>query len=486
MNKYIKFALLVPLFLTMNACEKDFEKVNTNTNESEVADPSFVLTNVLKINVDRYFDVAVNMDFAALVPQHWAKIQYPEEDAYRFRTTTYQLTWNGFYAQGLQDCQDIIDQGKRLNNPNYVAVGTIFRVWLFAALTDLYGDIPYSEAIKVETILTPKYDAQQDVYKGLLAELKTASETITLTGPGIGGDILYGGNLTAWKKFANSLRLRLYMRLTDADPATAAGITALLASGDENFINSNEENAQLVYLGSAPNNNPINENRKTRDDHRISKTIVDKLLALNDPRLAVYADTTESKSDFKTTPNYVGVPNGLSAKEANALGLSATSKVGKYFTAATAPGVLMSYSEVLFIKAEAAARGLAPGGQVAAASLYKDAIAASFEQYGIATNVETYVAQPSVAYDPANFKKSIGEQKWLALFGQSVEAYSEWRRLDYPVLTPAKQSRLPVGKLPLRMIYPANEQSLNLAKYKEAVTRQGADVLTTRVWWDKL
>jgi hypothetical protein len=215
----------------------------------------------------------------------------------------------------------------------------------------------------------------------------------------------------------------------------------------------------------------------TREDYRISKTIVDRLKALNDPRLPVYAQPT-----IDAPYSYTGVPNGLLTNDANSLGLSKTSRPGDYFRAPHAPAVIMSYAEVLFDLSEAAARGFTSGN---AADLYGQAVKASLAQYAItdATVVGNYVGQPAVQYNAGNFKKSIGEQKWIALFGEGLEAFAEWRRLDYPQLSPAVAGTLD-GKIPVRFIYPGKEQSLNGENYTKAVQHQGPDALTTKLWFD--
>jgi len=242
------------------------------------------------------------------------------------------------------------------------------------------------------------------------------------------------------------------------------------------FISSNSEIAQLVYLNS-PNQNPISNYFDTRDDYRISKTIVDKLIQLNDPRLPIYANKTAAA----TPQEYVGLPNGLLVGDASNYGFSKTSKPGDYFTNPHAPAVIISYAEVLFDRAEAAARGFTNEN---AGDLYKQAILASLGQYNISNaDATTYVNSPDVQYDAANFKKSIGIQKWIALFGQGLEAYAEWRRLDYPQLQPAVAGVLN-GQIPLRFIYPGTEQSLNRKSYQLAVADQGPDLLTTRLWFD--
>ena len=482
--KHYKLALVLPLALSLGACEKDFDSINTNPNNSTVGNSAYILTNAEQSNIYRLFDVPANQDGGLLVIQHWAKIQYTEEDRYAFRSGSYQSIWDGFYANGLQDFDFLIKQGQANNNPNLQAVGLVMRSYFFSVLTDLYGDIPYSEALQLESnILTPKYDPQQDVYKGLLADLKRANDLISTSGPAVNGDVIYEGDMEKWQKFANSLRLRLAMRIIDADPTLAKAEVAAVLGNSTALLSSNEDNAQFNFLSSASNTNPIYFNRLTRDDHRVSRSITSRLSKLNDPRLGIYANHPESGD---STAFYRGVRNGLTTVQASALGpLTSTSKVGSAFTAADAPGVLMTYAEVLFFKAEAIARGVVTGN---AATEYNAAIRASLAQYGITgAAANTYIAQPTVAYNAANFKQSIGTQKWIALYGQGVEAWSEWRRLDYPQLpVAANPAGAAQGKIPVRFRYPNNEQTTNAASRAAALDRQGPDLITTKLWWDKL
>jgi hypothetical protein len=482
-------ALMASLTLALGACEKKLDELNTNPNNSQVGNPAYILTGAERSNITRLYDVAINQDGGELIIQHWAKVQYTDEDRYSFRPGSYQSIWDGFYAGGLQDFAELIREGKEANNPNVQAVGMIMKNYFFSVLTDTFGDIPYSEALRLsETILTPKYDAQQDIYTGMLAELKAANAMIKVGGAAVNGDAIYGGDMAKWQRFCNSLRLRLAMRIVDANPTLARTEVAELLNGTTSLISSNSETAQFPFLNSAANYNPIYTNRLTRDDHRVSRTVTSYLSRLNDPRLAVFADPAQCAvpgAAVDSTGLYRGIPNGLTNANVAKLGpLCSSSKVGNAFLKADAPGVLMTYAEVLFFKAEAIARGLTTGD---AKTEYENAIRASMAQYGFSTAAaNTYIAQTNVAYDPINYKQSIGNQKWIALFGQGVEAWSEWRRLDYPKLTVAASAAGAVNRtIPVRFLYPTNEQSVNAASRDAAVARQGPDLLTTKLWWDK-
>jgi hypothetical protein len=475
-NIILKGIAIASLSAFIVGCQDELEEINKNPNEAVSAQPEYLLANSIKSNADVILGSDASMETTTLFVQHWAKIQYTDVDKYTVSLSNIQNIWTNLYSLGLTDFSEIIKIGEETGNVNYQAVGLILKSWTFQILTDLYGNIPYSEAVKIDQTLTPKYDAQKDVYLGLLNDLKKASYLINPAGSPISGDVIYNGNLTKWKKFANSLRLRIALRIADREPEIAKTVIAELAADKSQLIASNDEIAQLIYQAS-PNQNPVSKDRETRDDYRVSKSIIDKLQELKDPRLAVFANKTVDA----TPTGYVGVTNGLPADSSAKLGFTKTSKLGDYFTAPTSPAVFLSYSEVLFNLAEAAQRGFIADKP---ADLYKAAIMASMQQFKInAADITAYLAQPAVAYNPANYKKSIGEQKWLALFGQGPEAYTEWRRLDYPQLKPAYAGVLD-GKIPYRLIYPTGEQALNGVNYRAAVASQGEDRLTTKLWFD--
>ncbi|MCZ4245829.1 SusD/RagB family nutrient-binding outer membrane lipoprotein [Pedobacter punctiformis] len=461
------------IVLTLGACKKDLLDTNKNPNESETAQSDYLLANAIKSAADNYYSTANTMDASLLFIQYWAKIQYPDQDRYIFTNGSFESGWKSFYTQSLADLNVLIKQGQQQNNPNYTAVGLTLRSWIFSVLTDAYGSIPYKEALDISKI-TPKYDDQRTVYIGLIADLKTALTTYNPSGNAIGGDPVFGGNINSWRKFANALRFRLALRIADREPDLAKQTITEVLADPAGLISTESESVQFVYA-SSPNQNPIAKIFETRDDYRVSKTLVDKLIGLNDPRLAFYANKTAT-----ATPEiYAGLPNGVTKTSSSRFDL--TSKPGNFFTKASAPAVILSYSESLFDRAEAASRGFSTEN---AAALYQQAITTSFQYYGIdGASIQAYLAQPAVQYNASNFRKSIGEQKWIALFGQGLEAFAEWRRLDYPQLQPAVEGVLD-GKIPSRFIYPGGEQSVNKASYTEAVAKQGPDLLTTKLWFD--
>jgi hypothetical protein len=285
------------------------------------------------------------------------------------------------------------------------------------------------------------------------------------------------------------------------------------------IFESSAQHAALQYLGSAPNNNPIHENRKTRDDHRVSKTFIDYIYTFNsfvDWRVTLYAS-------LDGNDDYEGLPNGLTSSKAaayNGNGMKYTSKIGTFYTQATAPGVLMSYAELQLILAEAAKKGYIAGGDADAEAYYLEGIWASYNQnhdyfagelddaWGsyfltqgwdgdqdiVEFAYEHYLANGGhtpdgggtyydVTYDPDNALLQIAYERWVAGFDQGLQSWIEWRRTDYPVLTPAEDG-LNSGLIPIRVTYPTDEASRNKTNLDAAIGSMGGDDLNIPVWWD--
>lgn len=470
-------ASVLALVMATAACDDGLVDVNDNPNAPTDVDAQFIFANAVDQSVSRALGANFNLTLTALWSQQIAKIQYIDEDRYELRDATVNAHWAGFYTGPLADLQVVEEKGAEAGRPNQVAAAQIMTAWTFQQMTDIWGDIPYSQALQgraEEAVTTPEYDTQEFIYNSLLDELTAAAGMINpAEGTFGGGDLIYNGDAEAWRKFANSLRLRLAMRMSEVDPTTAAAeFQAALTAG---VFQSNADNATLVY-GSPPSSNPIYENffEAGRFDHVISATMVDTLKSYNDPRLAVYA--TQAPSDGE----YRGMPNGL----ANDHGIvfSTLSRIGDFFLEPDAPAVLQSYAEVLFLQAEAAARNWITGD---AATLYYAGIRASMQQYGISeAEIVTYLAQPEVVFNPATALQQIAVQKWIALYMNGPEAYAEWRRTGYPQLTVVPQSSN--GSLiPVRVFYPSSEQSYNPTNLEAAIARNGGDDFNDPVWWDQ-
>jgi hypothetical protein len=463
----LKLALpALALAAALGACDQGLTDINVDPNNPTFTKPEYLLAQGITSSVGRALGNNFHMTLTALWSQQFAKIQYIDEDNYDLRDGTINTHWLGFYAGPLQDFQELAAKAEAGNLPNYKGAALTMRSWTFATMTDVWGDIPYSEALRGTEeggTTAPKYDPQQEIYNGIFAELKTASGSFTAGGE-LAGDPIYDGDAAAWKKFANSLRLRYAMRLSQVDPAKAKAEFTAVSLAD--VFTSNEDNATLAYAG-IPDNSPIHEFLRTRDDHAISETMVDTLKRLNDPRLEVYAE-----------PNADGVYKGR-PNAAPRAPLPQYSRLGSWFVQPNTPALIMTYAEVLFLQAEAAERGWITGS---AAALYKAGITASMQLLGVPqAEIDAYLAEPGVQYRGL---QSIALQKWIALYGNGPEAYAEWRRTGYPGLKAGPDS-VNGDKIPVRVPYPSSEQSLNGKNLKEAIARNGGSTRNDPVWWDK-
>jgi hypothetical protein len=487
-NRLIAAAPALALAMLAGACDNaGLTDLNKDPNNPEFVSAPAILPQATQSSVNRALGSNFNLTMLGLWSQSFAKIQYIDEDRYALRSTTIDAHWQGFYAGPLEDFQKIIEQGTETNTPNWTAIGTILQQWTFQIVTDTWGDVPYSQALTAEANTNPKYDAQKDIYYGMLAKLTTASGMIQPSGTTFGAeDEIYGGDAVKWRKFANSLRMRMAMRISNVDPVKAKTEFLAAYNAPGGVFSSNADNAELHYTGSVPSDNPIYAvfHEGQRYDQAMSATTVDTLKRLNDPRLAVYADP--APNGCTGGGDYCGWKNGSTTGPAS--DFNAISPIGHLFKEVpNKPSTMMTYSEVLFLEAEAAAKGWIAAD---AATLYRAAITASMQQYGIdATATATYLAQPSVAYTGM---RSIWVQKWISLFGNGPEQFAEIRRsaflnganVEYiPFLTAAQRSSQ--KRVPFRVPYPSSEQATNHDMVLAAIAANGGSTLYDhRVWWN--
>jgi len=473
MKKIYILIFVVTALLTVTSCKNELADINDNPNATENPQPAYLLSAAEYHSASLYWGDVTDYNSTLLWMQHWAKIQYTEPDCYNVDNTAFTTTWDTGYSTLIADLTAIMNSN--LSNDNYKGVASIWRSWVFLQLTNLYGDIPYT---KYGESVTPAYDSQKTILYGLLDDLKKADNRLTTSGGDISGDLIYNNNITLWKKLAKSLRLRIALEISDRDENTAKSIISTYYNEPDSLISRNSDIAEFTFT-SSPQWNPWASAFSSRDDQRVSKTMVDKLTSLKDPRLSVYAQLPQDT----TVKTYVGAANGLSADAANNQGFYKISRPGTYFLQYSAPSTFYTYAEVLFIYAEAAARGWISAD---ASTLYNEAIIASLKQFGITdTNtINTYLSRSDVQFNVATWYESIGWQKWIAYYGQGPDAFTDWRRLGYPQLTPGPNSVLDKGEMPRRFYYPSTEQSLNGTNYKAALADQGADEITTRLWFD--
>lgn len=474
--------LLTAALFVASGCTDHFAEMNTDPNNPTTIGAQYLLPFALEASIDRYWGGTtrferLNLDGSMLWMQYLARNIYSNEgDSYGITPAFYNNTWQSFYNDGLVNFERIIkltEAGSDKPNKNYEGIALVMKSWTYSILTDLYGAVPYSQAVKGSTAepnYSPDYDSMEKIYAGILADLKLANEKLQVGGPAVSGDILYKGDILKWKKFANSLRLRLANRQAAKKPTESKAILAEILGNPSAYpiFTSNADNASLVHTITRPSNNSWHEVMVigSRTDWSMSHSFVERLKATADPRLAKFATSVNG--------TFSGIPNGLPDAIATTY-LSSASVMQSDFFKAEAPSILMTYSELNFILAEAALDGDISGD---AGAYFKKGIEASLNQYGISD--ATFVSKIALS------KSTLMEQKYIALFGQGVEAWTEFRRTGLPKFPTADPRAIfeNDGVLPTRLPYPTTEYALNRKSLEDAISLNGgADDMKTKLWW---
>lgn len=465
--------------VTQLSCTKKFEEINTNPNNPVKAPTTNVLAWVLETYGASFFDAWGNMNEPETYGGHLGKIQYIDEARYIYRTGTITSLWNSFYRIS-KNAQSIIDQAAADGATNMQAAALTFQSYIWQIATDRWRDLPFSQAIRGdEGFITPTYDKQEDIYPVLIAQLKTAADLFAQGGSDqLGtGDLLYNGKVAKWRKFCNSLRLRVAIRLSNVNAALSKSIIEEVTGDPVKYpiFGGNEDNAFFMWTATSPYQEPWFNDFKTRDDHGISKPLVDTLKNLADPRLAVYAKPAVSDGQYRGVE--IGPPGNLPA-------IGQYSRIGTRFRE-TPDGYspFMRYSEVKFILAEAALKGWNTGTTAVAA--YIDGITASMNENGITDPVviSNYINGAKVLWN--NDVKKVYMQKWLALYKDGHETWAEERRNDFPVLPAASGSPFPGhNRPPFRYPYPSEETTLNGNNSAAFVADIKDDFWGKKMWWD--
>lgn len=468
-NFLYKLFLMLVIAVTIPACTDDFAELNTNPNAPTDVPSTNILVSVITNTVIRTHGADMNMTYAGLWAQHYAKIQYIDEDYYSYRTGNMDAHWTGLYVGPLLDLQTIIE--KEGTGANMKAAAMTMRAYIFSVITDMWGDVPYFNALKGGEAIQPVYDSQQDIYNDLVAQLEQAAALFDDAGDDLGnGDVLFGGDITKWRKFANSLRMRMLNRMSGVNPSAKATLESML-NASVPMLASNDDNASLVYIGDVSYSNPLYANKhfSARNDHAISKTMVDLLTSLNDPRLAVYAEPTGNDPAV-----YNGQPNG-SVQPAD---FGTISYIGSAFRDdPESPSHIITYAEVLFIKAEVQNNKQA----------YIDGITAAMAMHGVTPSAD-YITAAEAAFD-ADYVQAIANQRWIALFGNGCEAFSEYRRTGYPATIQEVPGSVYPGKgVPFRFAYATTEFTTNGKNLNAAISKQAVDdsgLFGGKMWWAK-
>ena len=494
--KQLKYIILASLFLfTATNCTEDFGEINVDPTVSNDLDPALQLTRtLLRVSHNRYEHWRAQFIYSSTIIQHnacncsyWAGDKYNEIGSYS------SAQWDHDYPNTIKNIVDLVNRtAEDPNRINFNAAGRIAKVFIFHRLTDLYGDIPYFQAGKgfIEDTYFPEYDTQEAIYNDFFSELDAAISAFVESAVPLNGDVWLGNDIERWKRFANSLRLRLAMRLVKVDPALAEAEVRKAISGG--VFTSTAESAMIEHTTIETNGN--SDVMNADDAFRMSNTLVDYLKAQNDPRLPVwgmtYDDDGNPQPDVST---WEGLPNGTDGNSPESDRYSEFVRHNRStIKDPTSPMLHLMYSEVQFRLAEAALRGW--GAPESAATHFSEGLRAAMEQVNLypGANIDVATIDELVAANPlkeGSMEESlehIHTELWASLYLNAIEAFANWRVTGYPVLTPVDHEiGTTGGTIPRRLYYPSSEAGLN-PNYQIAVDRQfgGQDNLTGRVWWD--
>ncbi|MCH4551527.1 SusD/RagB family nutrient-binding outer membrane lipoprotein [Aestuariibaculum lutulentum] len=478
----MKKIILIATAIIIASCSNNLEDLNKNIKDPDSVSGESLFTSAQKALVDQITTLEVNENNTKLWSQFLQETTYTDESNYDQVTRTIpENLWSAMYRDVLKDfdeAEKIISETDYLSDEeatftdNKLTIIEILKVYTFAHLVETFGNVPYSEALNID-ILSPKYDDGMTIYKDLISRLTTAIDNLDTTKDSFINkeDNIFDGDVASWKRFASSLKLRMGIVLADADNSFAqTTVEDAISSG---LITNSDQNANMQYLSAAPNTHPVHKEvvLSGRNDFVAAVTLTDILNNLNDPRRPLWLQTVDG--------DYVGGDIGSPSSYASHSPLS--EEVAK----ANAPGVIMSYSEVQFLLAEAAARGYTTGDT--AANHYAAGITASILEWGgSTTDATTYLAQPTVDYTTLTATKTwrevIGTQRWISLFNRGVEAWLSIRIMDFPAMAEPEEA---VSGFPNRYTYPIVEQTINGDNYQEASTAIGGDMAETKLFFDK-
>ncbi len=504
MNNILKMLSVFFLCSLFVAC--DFEEINRDPNNSTTIEPGPLLTycqitlNPTTGGISKNIQVGTCM----MIVQQTSTLQRETMlgDKY-YEGESSGTMFNDNYSEVIKNLAELkIQAGEEEKYSNTLAVAHIWGAYLFQRLTDLFGDLPYTEAGMgyYEQNYYPVYDSQEKIYAGLINDIKTGLTLLDNNKPAIEGDVIYNGDIAKWKKFGNSMLLRIGMRMAKVAPELARQTVTEAISGG--LMTGPEDMAMISHIeGETRTENPLT-NRFIMDSFielgtiKISKTFIDHLKATGDPRLPVYCSLPDGDTDWDKQR---GLPNGYDFSTITEVepDYSDHSVYSNFNTSTilqrSAPTLFMSSAEVELLQAEAIVRGWINGD---ANSHYEQAVRNSMKEqavYGAGgmigdEAIAAYIDQQLFAKAQSTEEKLnvIGTEFWVATFMNGYESYANWRRLGYPVLTPTNFAGSPYrGQFPRRVTYPSKEYSINKKHIDEAIQRQGADNLTTRIWWDK-
>jgi len=501
------------VLLVSSGCDDTLTSFNENPNQPTSADPNSLLANGQRdIHYNVYDDDMPGSD-ASLYGQYTTQNFYPD----RYASIGY--VWSDVYSalNDLEEAKKISREGDVSNAANLEAVAIITQAWTFQILTDAYGSIPFTEALKGSENPSPSYTPQPDIYPALVDSLDKALNTMNPGGEVPSGDLVYSGNMSAYEKLANGLKLRIAIRMSDRNSEMAETIISdVLGAGTT--LQSNDDNAYFQFATDATHRNTFYENRFVlgRDDYDMSKRFIEAMQqydAADDPRLDAYAEQTSDSSPpcEDGSGEYAGFPFELEQAAAQSIqGSRPTCNASRpeawWLAGPSGQGdaysPIMYHDEVLFIKAEAAEKGYIDGNPE---DYLAQAIEASIDFYGEETEADiagddaqaqAYVGAVVDEYSNASgeeWRDILGEQKWIAFYLHNIQGWITWRRFDFdewigPPAGGVAGGELGGGYTPIRVTYPDSEFNLNSSNVEAAANDQFGDVSSEnagqQIWWD--
>lgn len=483
--KKVLFILLA--FLAVSCSKQKLADLNHDPNNPTSVPGYMVFSYAEKSLSDQVASVNVNVNDFKLWAQYWTETTYTDESNYDiFTRNVPQRAWGTYYRSilmNLKTADSIIGQQAastteaKAVQKNQRAIIDLVAVYTWDRMVTMWGNIPYSEALNFNNS-NPVYDDALTIQKSLIsratADLAALDDNY---GSFTDGDLIYGGDVSMWKMFANGLLVKMAIQIANVSGESSL-VTSTINSAAAGTFNSADDNAIFQYLSTSPNTNPLYEDfvLSGRSDYVAANTIVDKMLSLNDPRMSAYFTMVDTSADASGKMAYVGGGYGHS----NAYP-SFSHAAPSIVADPTFGNPLMTFSEIQFYLAEAAARGLTNDD---AKTHYDAAVAASILFWGGSANdVVTYLGQTAVAYDQANWQEQIATQEWISFYVRGYEGWTTWRRLGYPAMNMPPSPATSNEGFPYRYTYPNNEQTLNHDSYTKAAAAIGGDLLSTKLYW---
>jgi hypothetical protein len=470
MKKFTIISLFAGLALLQTGCKK-FSEFQADPNKSTNSSPDLLLNT---IEQSAFQSTDINIAFTTR--------QMVYTDAVSLNQY-YGWTRGSFNTyNNLRQVAKMEQAAISMSKPEYLPLSKFFKAWYFLQLTQMFGDIPYTGALKgEESSVPPAYDKQEDIYLSILNDLKAANDLITNNTPAIQNDIIYGGNMQQWKRAINSLSLRVLMSLSKKESDARFEVKKRFADIVNNpaqypIFTSNSDNAQLKFFDLQSNRYPYFNNNDIQTTNYMEETFVDLLKGLKDPRLFNFADKAPksaglSVNDFAA---YGGAKGSAPVNVNNArtvAGEVSKIKPRYYNNPVNEPSIALGYAEVQFILAEGVSRGWITGN---AGDYYAKGIQASMLFYGVAQgDITPYIAQSSVQLAGGNAVQKIITQKYIAAFMNSGwQSFFEQRRTGFPEFDTSGAGMLNNKRIPKRWMYPESELQLNQQNVTSAISRQ--------------